>query len=74
MLCAIICDTLGYIKHELRLFCFAMHTIPHAFLPCDLRAVVLKFWRNKIAKMVMVIVLLFVCHPVTNALGNTKFL
>jgi len=51
-----------------------MHTIPHAFLPCDLRAVVLKFWRNKIAKMVMVIVLLFVCHPVTTALGNMKFL
>jgi hypothetical protein len=73
VLCAILCDTLGCIKQELRLFCFVMHTIPHAFLPCELRAVVLKFWRNKIAKMVMVIVLFFVCHPVTNALEHEVF-
>jgi hypothetical protein len=74
VLCAIICDTLRCIKQELRLFCFVMHTISHAFLPCALRAVVLEFWRNKIAKMVMLIVLFLVCHPVTIALGNMKFL
>jgi hypothetical protein len=68
VLCAIICDTLGCIKQELRSFCFVMHTTLYAFIPSGPQ-----LWRNKIAKMVMVIALFFLCHPVTSALEHEVF-
>jgi hypothetical protein len=68
VLCAIICDTLGCIKQELRSFCFVMRTTLYAFLPSGPQ-----LWRNKGTKMVMVIVLFFLCHLVTSALEHEVF-